>query len=360
MFAFFAGLFLVCGCAARKIAPHPLVTVPGISRHFTISQIVDLNHGEVLSFEKFIEQIAAKDLIFLGEVHDNPEHHLIQVQILQALVDCCGPLAVAMECFQASDQTEVDRYLKAEITEEEFLRGVDWAESWGYDYDLYRPLLLLAKGHGIPVLAINAPQEIVRRVAREGLANLNPDERSRLPKHIDLQNEAHRAYVRKAYKQKAHRELPDFEYFYEAQCVWEETMAHNIAAYVKDHEGKVVGLAGNGHIVNKFGIPLRTIRRVPVSMVTIILHELEGATAVDKETADYVWFTSKCDRRPRSMIKQGQGLLHMAEPPQSRKALAGKDWKDGGYSGSAVLRVPRSGTLHEIAQRFHRGVPDAL
>ena len=308
IFVFLAGLFLVCGCAAKKVVPHPLATVPGISRHFTIGQIVDLNRGESLAFEAFIEQIAAKDLIFVGEVHDNPDHHLIQVQILQALVHGHGPLAVGMEYFQVPDQTHVDRYLKAETTEEEFLHGVDWVGSWGYDYHLYRPLLLLAKDQGTEVLAINAPKEIVRKIAREGLAGLSPDERSRLPQDIDLDNESHRAYVRDAYKQRAHHELPNFEYFYEAQCVWEETMAHNIAAHIKDHKGKVVVFAGNGHIVNKFGIPLRTIRRVPVSMVTIMPHPLDGKTTIDKETADYLWLTAKYPHRPRSMLKHGQDL----------------------------------------------------
>jgi uncharacterized iron-regulated protein len=289
------------------VVPHPLATIPGISSPFTIGQIVDLRRGEALSFEVLIEQIASKDVIFIGEVHDNPEHHLIHVQILQALVHCCGPLAAGMECFQVPDQTEIDRYLRAETSEEAFLRGVDWAGSWGYDYHLYRPLLFLAKGHGIKVLAINAPKEIVQKVARQGLAGLSPDERSRLPEDIDLHNKAHRAYVLEAHKQRAHHELPHFEYFYEAQCVWEETMAHNIAAYVQAHKGKVVVFAGNGHIANGFGIPLRTIRRSPVSMVTIVPHPLDGKTTIGKDTADYLWLTPRYPHRPGSLFKHPQG-----------------------------------------------------
>jgi uncharacterized iron-regulated protein len=284
--------------------PHPLAAVPGISRHFTIGQIVDLSRGESLSFDELMEKIAAKELIFIGEVHDNPEHHLIQVQILQALGG--GRFALGMEHFQMPDQAAIDRYLKGETTEEEFLGGVDWAGSWGYDYHLYRPLLLLAKAQGIEVLAINAPQEIVRKIAREGLASLTPAERSRLPQDIELDNEAHRAFVLEAYKQRAHRELPRFDYFYEAQCVWEETMAQNIAAYLKDEKHRIVVLAGNGHIVYKFGIPLRTARRVPVSMVTIMPHPLDGKTTVDKETADYLWLTPKYPHRSMSLRKHGK------------------------------------------------------
>ena len=304
-----ASLFLACGCAAGRVAPHPLATIPGISRHFTIGQIVELNCGEALSFDELVGKIAAKDLIFIGEVHDNPEHHLIQVQILQALAHLGRRFALGMEYFQVPDQEEIIRYLKAETTEEEFLRGVDWMGSWGYDYHLYRPLLLLAKARGIEVLALNAPKEIVRKIARGGLETLSPDERSRLPQDIDLDNEAHRAYVLEAYKQRAHHELPNFDSFYEAQCVWEETMAHNISVYLKDKKNKMVVLAGNGHIVNKFGIPLRTTRRVPVSLVTIMPHPLDGKTTIDKETADYVWLTPKYPHRSVNMSRHGQARV---------------------------------------------------
>ena len=309
IFFFLAGLFLVCGCAARKVVPHPLATVPGIPRHFTIGQIVELSCGETLSFDELMGKIAPKELIFIGEVHDNPEHHLIQVQILQALGHRDGGFALGMEYFQMPDKAEIDRYLKGETTEEEFLRGVDWAGSWGYDYHLYRPLLLLAKARGIEVLALNAPKEIVRKIARGGLETLSPDERSRLPQDIDLDNEAHRAYVLEAYKQRAHHELPNFDSFYEAQCVWEETMAHNISVYLKDKKNKMVVLAGNGHIVNKFGIPLRTTRRVPVSLVTIMPHPLDGKTTIDKETADYVWLTPKYPHRSVNMSRHGQARV---------------------------------------------------
>jgi uncharacterized iron-regulated protein len=164
----------------------------------------------------------------------------------------------------------------------------------------------LAKAQGIEVLAINAPKEIVRKIARGGLERLSPDERSRLPQDIDLDNEAHRTYVLEAYKQRAHHTLPDFDSFYEAQCVWEETMAHNVSAYLKDQKNKMVVLAGNGHIVNKFGIPLRTTKRVPVSLVTIMPYPLNGKTTIDKETADYVWLTPKYPHLSVNMFKHGQ------------------------------------------------------
>jgi len=85
--------------------------------------------------------------------------------------------------------------------------------------------------------------------------------------------------------------LKDFEFFYEAQCVWEETMAYNLAEHLKSGEGRLIAFTGNGHIVNKFGIPDRTVRRVPASMVTVVPYPLNGKETIDQGIADYVWFT---------------------------------------------------------------------
>ena len=287
--------FALIGCAGTK-KPSPIrATIQGVPEHFRIGQILDLKVGNVLSFDQFIEQISSKDLIFIGEAHDNPEHHLIQVQILQALVACCGPISIAMEFFERPQQSTIDRYHQGALDETEFLEEVDW----GSDYHFYRPLIQLAKQHGAAVLAINAPRAVVKKVARQGLESLDEPERNKIAKEIDLSNKAHRNYVREAYERHTHGNLKEFDYFYEAQCVWEDTMAESLAEYLRENGRKLIVFTGNGHIINKFGIPDRTIERIPVSMVTIMPFPLSEEVTIEKETADYVWLTADYPSRPR-------------------------------------------------------------
>jgi len=295
IFSVFTVLFALSGCAGtRKPAPI-LATMPGVSGHFKMGQILDVKTGTELSFDQLIDQISSKDLIFVGEVHDNPEHHLIQVQILQALTACCRPVSIAMEFFERPQQPTLDRYHRDELDETEFLKEVDW----GSDYHFYRPLIRMAKQNDGVVLAINAPRDVVKKVARQGLESLDESERNKIAQEIDLSNEAHRNYVREAYERHTHGDLKKFEYFYEAQCVWEDTMAESLAEYLRENGGMLVALTGNGHIINKFGVPDRTIERVPVSMVTIMPLSLSKELTIEKETADYVWLTADYPPRPR-------------------------------------------------------------
>jgi len=292
--SFIAVIFLLSiqGCAGVKKPPvKTLAIVPGVSGHLKIGQIMDLAAGELVSFDKLADQLSSKDLVFVGEVHDNPEHHLIQVQVLQAIINRQSEITLAMEFFQQTAQKAIDRYLQGDTNEETFLEEVDWKKGWGFEYSFYRPLMLLAKQNGIGVLALNAPSDIVRKVARKGLKGLDEQERNQLPEDIDLTDAAHRNYVQEIYGQHGHGDLNTFDFFYEAQCVWEDTMAHNIAEYLKGSERKVIAFTGNGHIVNKFGIPNRTIKRVPVSMATVMPYALRGQSTIEKGTADYVWLT---------------------------------------------------------------------
>ncbi|SPD75231.1 conserved exported hypothetical protein [uncultured Desulfobacterium sp.] len=301
------------GCSIMRHNMPPLAKIDGMSRHFSIGRIIKMETGETLSFEQMIARIESSDLIFIGEVHDNPEHHLIQVQILQALIARRGPLTVAMECFQKMQQPAIDRYLAGEITEGEFLDAVDWDNQWSFDYSLYRPLVLEVKDKGGKILAINAQNGIVRKVARSGLDSLSADERSKLAGEIDLSHERHRNYLAEVFDQEAHKHLKNFDNFYQAQCVWEDTMAENIAQSIKNAQMPVVVFVGNGHIVNKFGIPDRTIKRQPAKMATIMLTPIEGQTTLARESADYVWLTSACSRRmtihPRFHQQQNQDAL---------------------------------------------------
>lgn len=280
------------GCAAMKSMPEAIVaTMAGAPEVFRRNQILDAVSGKAVSFSEFMDHVASFDVIFVGERHDSIEHHLIQVQILQALLARTRLSAIGMEFFQQDQQELLDRYTLEGLTEDEFLEKVDWKRTWGYPYHYYRPLLLAAKQKAIPVLALNAPRELVRKVARQGLASLDEGQRALIPREIDLGNEAHRTYVRHAYEGHDHWDLKSFEFFYEAQCVWDETMADNIAAFMRERDRKVIVFAGNGHLAWKFGVPDRTQRRVAVSLVTIMPYPLRETVNLERGMADYIWLT---------------------------------------------------------------------
>ena len=288
---FLTFLSIMSACSVMRPSMPPLASIEGKPGHFFAGRIINTNDGKAISFDLLIDLLTTNDLIFIGEVHNNADHHLIETQILQALMMRNKRLTVAMEFFDESDQPALDRYMQGAVTEEKFLKDVNWDKKWAFDYHFYRPLMLLAKEKAQNLLAVNAPGNIVKKVAGSGLKSLNAQERNQLAKKIDLNNKDHRAYLNEIYRKHQHDILKNFEYFYEAQCAWEDTMAENLAADIKKYNEQIVVFAGNGHIVNKFGIPERTQKRAPVRMATVMLYPLTERTTIKKGIADYVWLT---------------------------------------------------------------------
>lgn len=278
----------------KRSAMWPLATLEGTPGHFMEGQIIDMKAGKDVSFNDLMDALASVRVVFVGEVHNNPDHHLMQVQILQGLLECDHRLTVAMECFEAPRQGTIDEYMAGRMTESTFIETVNWRKSWSFPYRFYRPLILLAKTNGRPLLALNVPHPIVRKVARSGIESLEPAERAQVAEQIDLENDAHRAYLLEVYQIHPHQEMKDFQAFYEAQCVWEDTMADEIARYLAKDSGKMIVFAGNGHIINRFGIPDRVLGRIDVTMATVLLYPLTDVSHMNKKMADYVWLTSGC------------------------------------------------------------------
>lgn len=318
----FACSLLISGCAGLRPGMPPLASVEGVPGHFAEGRIVDLHQGKAISFDQLISNLEGIDLIFVGEVHDNPEHHLMEVQILQALTARYAPLTVAMEFFDVTQQPILDQYMERAIPEDQFLTDADWNKGWSFPYHFYRPLLLAAREKGDRLIGINAPASVVRKVARSGLISLTPEERAQAAREIDLNNEVHREYLTEVYQGHSHDALQNFDHFYQAQCVWEETMAQNIARELEDNPRKMVVFAGNGHIVNRFGIPDRVLRRIPAPMATILLYPLTERTILFKTMADYIWLTGACTagRHGRQAMR-----LHRSGEGKTHETITGKD-----------------------------------
>ena len=85
------------------------------------------------------------------------------------------------------------------------LRTTGYYEHWRYDFRLYQPILNFAREHDIPLVALNVPSEITRKVGRAGIESLSEQERAGLPGGLDRADDAYRERIRKAFDQHPER-----------------------------------------------------------------------------------------------------------------------------------------------------------
>lgn len=249
--------------------------------------------GEELSEEQLLDRLAGHQYVVVGEQHDDAWHHEIQARVLCGLAGRVDEVALGMEMFQRPFQGPLDAYVAGEIDEPRMLEQTEWEDRWGFGTEMYRPLWLFAREQSAPIIALNAPRELSRRIAEVGLEGLGDDERADIPE-LDLDNEAHRKYVRRAFEQHD-MEMSDerFERFYTAQVLWDETMANTAVEFVHANPqvDAMLIVAGGAHAHRGFGIPPRIERRTDADVVTLQPVTEVGSATMEQlgEAADFVW-----------------------------------------------------------------------
>ena len=205
-----------------------------------------------------------------------------------------------MEMFQRPFQKVVDDYIEGRIDERAFLKGTEYFKRWGFDYNLYRPILLFARSEKIPVVALNQRQEIVDKVFRSGLDSLSEEEKKSIPSQMDFSDDAYRERLEKVFREHKGFHTDNFDLFYQAQVLWDETMSESIAQFLRAHaDDQMVVLAGSGHLAYGSGIPMRTARRTGYDYA-ILLND----TGLEKGGADFVLFPGTVPGKtsPRLMV----------------------------------------------------------
>jgi aminopeptidase N len=232
------------------------------------------------------EAAASKKIVYLGEYHDRFSHHNIQLQVIQGLHKKDPKLSIGMEMFQRPFQPTLDNYVTGAMDERDFLNRSEYYKRWGFDYNLYKPILDFARRERIPVVALNMRKEIIEKVAKEGMDALTDEERKELPNETDFSDEDYRHRIRQSFDQHKGKEEKDFDHFLQAQVLWDETMAESINAYIqKNPDRRMAVIAGGGHLVFGNGIPKRAFRRNGLPY-TIILNDGE----VERDIADFIIF----------------------------------------------------------------------
>jgi uncharacterized iron-regulated protein len=313
-------------------------------------EILRLPDGDPVSFHELLNNLEPSSVIFMGETHDQIEHHHCQVRTLQGLIGKNRDVIVGMEMFERSQQSILDQWTEGKLTQGEFLKEVKWETTWGMDYNLYRGLLDEAKTRRLRVLCLNIERELVRRMGQQGITGLSPEDRAKLPE-MDLSDQAHRHFVASIYKSHHGGSAKNFENFYQAQCLWDEAMAETLFCFLQSPEGRgktVLVIAGSGHVAFDFGIPKRLYRRTPFAYKTIILKEWKknieddfNLNRVSSPLAHFLWVTKPTPpekKRPRIGV-----LLRETEGPKAiwieRVIPQSPAEKAGLHSGDQFLAI---------------------
>lgn len=310
----------------------------------TRSPLRAIQPATVKTLTELTPQLLQQRIVYVGEQHDNFAHHLNQLAVIKLLHNSGEPLTIGLEMFQRPYQAALDDYSAGRIDEQTFLTQTEYFTRWGYDYQLYKPILDYARQHHIPLLALNIDGAITRQVAREGWDSLTAEQRTQLPRSMDASNAQYQADLKAIFQvhqqQQGHS---DSDYFLQAQLLWDETMAETVADYLAQHpDQRMVVIAGNGHIRHHYGIPARVARRHPVPYLTLVQGE-----SITPGIADYVLLSEPLSGQtaPRLgvAIEEQAGqvvVMHVMEESVAAKA---------GVQANDVLRQLAEQAIHSLS-----------
>lgn len=284
---------------------------------------------------------AEADVVYLGEIHDNPWHHEIQLAVIQRLVERGARPVIGFEFFDAGQTGVLMGYVNAG-NDEENTRDSSRAEKnlrqrlgWGRERDAewgaYYPLLEYARQQGLAVFGTDLPAGIRRRITQNGVPGLTPVER-RFVVDTGFNDGAYRRLMEREFI-KSHCGWSDprlLDHLYQNWIARNDAMATAISEMLSDEQNRpVVMIVGAGHSRYNMGIYERVaalvagVRQVNIGLIPVkgadtslaeYLHAEKVNGRVFVPVYDYLWFTQAKSRiDPCIKFKE-----RLAQPPEVR------------------------------------------
>lgn len=269
------------------------------------SLIFSLPTVKAISRGALIAQLSKKDIIILGEVHDNVEHHRIHGQLVNEIKDFrklanMGKkdqviTSTVVEHLPAGNTVQFDSPLEKSLTNAGFN-----PQSWSWP--THEPLFSGISASGLALkggsLSASAGKEIFSSNGASA-----PDNLKLLIERSTLSDASQKILFKEI--QDGHCGLfPENKIAPMAQV--QRTRDASLAYEAVQHAPSIL-IVGNGHAWNDVGVPQIIRTNYPnISLASIIFIEDGGVSDPQKlllkaknfsKKADYVWFTSTVDRQ---------------------------------------------------------------
>ena len=264
--------------------------------------------GEHVDLDTIVSAMADADVVFLGEQHDDPTAHALELMLLEAAHIEYGSLrqiVLGLEMFERDVQPVLDEYLSGHIREQDFLKA---SRPWNNYETRYRPLVEYAKQNGLEVAATNAPSRYVSLARRRGLAALDslmsswwwlPHElpMTGVSDQIAPPSPAYEARFRAEMEEMgAHgsmQGMPSVDDMLIAQNLRDATMAFGIGFPFS--EKLVLHINGSFHSADRLGIPEHRarFRSVATMLIITMLPADDIHTAPEPTNDDFIILTDE-------------------------------------------------------------------
>ena len=271
---------LLAACQSRGVLPPPAPIAPEGRDHAQLGQIVELASGQVITPQQLVEHLAKAPRVLVGEQHDNPDHHALQLWLSRELAAQRPQGSLLLEMLNPDQQARVEQ-VQAEVRAGRMPVDTIAALAWqpGWDWGLYGALVQYQLRQPYPLLAANLDRAEIMQIYRarptlQGTASVAPAVQEKLQADI---RESHCGL------------LPDSQI--PAMLAVQQQRDRRMAERLLAAPQPAMLLAGAFHVRKDLGVPLHLADLgAGEGNLVLILAEVGKQPAAD--SADYVWYTA--------------------------------------------------------------------
>jgi uncharacterized iron-regulated protein len=271
---------LLTACQSHDVAPPPPAISPQGRAHADLGVIRELASGRTLTPQELVERLAAAPRVLVGEQHDNPDHHALQLWLLRQLAAQRPQGSLLLEMLNPDQQAKVDAAQAANRAGQpsaDPYQAVSWQASW--DWSVYGAVVTYALRQPYPLLSANLDRAQIMQIYKQrptlsGEASTTQQVQATL---LDDIRESHCGMLPEA-------QLP-------AMLAVQQQRDRRMAERLLAAPTPALLLAGAFHVRKDLGVPLH-LKDLGAGQGNAVLILAEVGKTVSADSADYVWYTA--------------------------------------------------------------------
>jgi uncharacterized iron-regulated protein len=284
---------------------------PWQSEHFRdhplVGKIYSVATKDFVAEADLLDAASQADYVLLGETHTNADHHLLQAAVIKRMVEGGRWPAVFFEMIPTDLSADLAKYLAGgKATAQGLGAVVKWEERGWPKWSIYQAIADVALENGLVMHAGDIDSGLRKRIGKEGLEALGPQDRAQLALDRPL-DDALRESLAETLRVSHCGVLPEAAVgaILQVQRARDAALADAMLS-ASGSSGGVVLIAGRGHARGDYGVPWYLRARRPTSTIfTLGLVEVEpaaleiadylGDEGENLAAFDFLWFTPKSE-----------------------------------------------------------------